>query len=48
MRFLYGLIAFGLMALLLKWLIETGAPVSEELMVFSMVLAACAGIASGD
>lgn len=48
MRFLYGLIAFGLMSILLTWLIKTGAPVSEELMVFSLVIAACAGIASGD
>lgn len=48
MRFLYGFISWALICCLLAWLYESGADISDDTVVLSMVIGASAGIASGE
>ena len=48
MRFLYGLLSWLLICVLLGWLYENGAEISDETAVLSMVIGASAGVASGE
>ena len=47
MRFVYGVLSAAIIVVLLSWMGDLGVPVSDEILLFSMLIAAFAGIALG-